>query len=64
MYKEGDIYVVELEIFRRTLLVCSQASELIFSSERYFELLKLAEQDLYDVSKIDNDPEVNTKWLD
>ena len=46
MYKEGDIYVVELEIFRRTLLVCSQASELIFSSERYFELLKLAEQDL------------------
>ena len=46
MYKEGDIYVVELAILRRTLFVCSHASEFTFSSETYLELLKLAEHDL------------------
>ena len=46
MYKEGDIYVVELAILCRTLFVCSHASEFTFSSETYLELLKLAEHDL------------------
>ena len=39
----GDMYVLEIEILRRTLFVCSAASEFTCASAAYFELLKLSE---------------------
>ena len=43
MYMVGDMYVLEIEILRRTLFVCSAASEFTCASAAYFELLKLSE---------------------
>ena len=39
-YNIGDMYVVDVVIGRRTELVCSAASVLIFRSDPYSELLK------------------------
>ena len=43
-YNIGDIYVVDVVKRRRTELVCSAASVLIFRSDPYSELLKESQQ--------------------
>ena len=43
-YNIGDMYVVDVVIRRRTELVCSAASVLIFRSDPYSELLKESQQ--------------------
>ena len=43
----GDMYVVELVIFLKTLFVCSHASEFRLERLGYFEVLKLSEQVLW-----------------
>ena len=43
-YNIGDMYVVDVFLRRRTELVCSAASVLIFRSDPYSELLKESQQ--------------------